>query len=61
MSDPDSKDDQPTVVEYTDGSTATLPSVAEFQRMADEADAQYAEFMRTGFGQALLNFDLSQP
>lgn len=48
-----SQDEEPVVVEYTDGSKATLPSAAEFQRMAQRADEQYEQFMNSPFGNLL--------
>lgn len=60
MTTPNSEDDKPTVVEYTDGGTATLPSVAEYRRIGAEIDAQYESLKSGDFMQALLSFDYDQ-
>lgn len=53
-------EDKPTVVEFTDGSTGTLPSVAEYNRMAEEGERAWQEVKKHPLMQMLLNFDLSE-
>lgn len=53
-------EDEPTVVEFTDGSTGALPSVAEYHRMAEQNERDWEELKRNPLIQSILNFDLSE-
>lgn len=52
-------DDQPTVVEFTDGTTGILPSVTEYQRMAEQNERDWQEMRQHPILDAVFSFDLS--